>query len=577
VGTAVTTKPSVIVKDALGNPVPSQGVTYATQGTLPGTVTGATPNSDSVGVATITGVWTLSCTAGTNPLLASVTANSLVNVSFAATGTPGVAATIAINAGNGQSATAGSTISVLVIVRDACSNPISGATVTFAVTGTPSSASVTPSAITSANGLASGIWTLDTLARSNGLTASTAIGSGTGSVAFTATSTAGAAAKLTKTAGDAQSAPISTAVTTLPQVKVTDQYNNVITTGVGITFSPGAGSGIVTGSPVTSNVSGFATVGSWTLGATVGAQTLSAFVTAQPAVTTTFSATGLSPSPDLIVTAFTAPSTGTIGGYIDMSVTVKNQGTISAGTSTLKFYYSVDATITTADVASSWTCATPTLAGGASTTCSGVINVPPSLTPGSYFVGAITDATNAVTEGIESNNASAPVAISIGAGDVVHNGSFSAGDGIWQLTGNAFISTTLPQYFTSPGHAHFNTDVTGVGQNNANGTLYQDVEIPSQATLATLLFRYRVETQETTTSFVYDTLVVTVRNATTNAVTSTVATFSNLTTGCTVSYCLYSVNMTAFKGSTVRIYFKSYSDVTLPTIFRVDNVSLTWQ
>jgi len=34
--------------------------------------------------------------------------------------------------------------------------------------------------------------------------------------------------------------------------------------------------------------------------------------------------------------------------------------------------------------------------------------------------------------------------------------------------------------------------------------------------------------------------------------------------------------MSAFKGQTVRVHFNASSDVTLPTIFRIDDVKLTW-
>src|SRR5439155_21482415 len=68
--TAVTPPPSVIVKDASGNPVSGVAVTFAAaQGS--GTVTPTTPvTTGTDGIAAATS-WTLSSTAGTNTLTAT--------------------------------------------------------------------------------------------------------------------------------------------------------------------------------------------------------------------------------------------------------------------------------------------------------------------------------------------------------------------------------------------------------------------------------------------------------------------------------------------------------------------------
>ena len=68
---------------------------------------------------------------------------------------------------------------------------------------------------------------------------------------------------------------MNTAVATAPRVLVTDAYNNPVA-GVAVTFAVAPGSGSVTGASATTNASGIATVGSWTLGTTAGANTLTA-------------------------------------------------------------------------------------------------------------------------------------------------------------------------------------------------------------------------------------------------------------------------------------------------------------
>ena len=99
----------------------------------------------------------------------------------------------------------------------------------------------------------------------------------------------GAAESLTKTVGDGQRASVGMAVPIAPQVTVRDPIGSPVN-GVSVTFAVSGGRGKVTGSPVTSNAAGVATVGSWTLGAQAGANTLTASVGSLPAVT--FTATG---------------------------------------------------------------------------------------------------------------------------------------------------------------------------------------------------------------------------------------------------------------------------------------------
>lgn len=109
--------------------------------------------------------------------------------------------------------------------------------------------------------------------------------------------------------------------------------------------------------------------------------------------------------PDLVVTSLSGPSTGTIGGQITVSVTVANQGSTDAGAFRLGFYFSTDSTITTGHTYSGWYCNFPGLAAGTTDLCSGPIGVPLSLTPGTYYLGAIADDLGQVAESNENNNA----------------------------------------------------------------------------------------------------------------------------------------------------------------------------
>jgi hypothetical protein len=202
--------------------------------------------------------------------------------------TPQVPTTIEASSATSLTAVAGAVVSPApsVIVRDQDGNALSGQTVVFAVAsggGSVTGASV----VTDANGVATvGQWTLGKTAGPNSLTAS----SGSLSVTFNATGTAGPAASLTISAGNNQTAAAGSAVPAPPSVIVKDANGNAVS-GATVTFAIGSGGGSVTGGSATSNSSGIATVGSWTLGAAAGANTLVASTNGAASVTFTATAT----------------------------------------------------------------------------------------------------------------------------------------------------------------------------------------------------------------------------------------------------------------------------------------------
>src|SRR5207253_2801011 len=231
-------------------------------------------------------------TAGSNTLTA--TSGSLTGspVTFTATGTTGAATTIAANSPTSQTAPAGTAVGSppSVIVKDANGNPVGGVAVTFAVA--PGNGTITGgSQTTNGSGVATvGSWTLSATAGSNTLTATS--GSLTGSpVTFRATGTAGAAPTRPSTGPTSQTAPAGTAVGSPPSVIVKDANGNPVA-GVAVTFAVAPGNGTITGASQTTNASGVATVGSWTLSATAGPNTLTATSTGLSGSPVTFSATG---------------------------------------------------------------------------------------------------------------------------------------------------------------------------------------------------------------------------------------------------------------------------------------------
>jgi hypothetical protein len=201
---------------------------------------------------------------------------------------PPVATTLTANSSANLSGTAGTAVATppSVLVRDQRGDPMSGVPVAFNVSSGGGSV-VGSAAMTNSSGVAAVTsWTLGTTVGTNTMVAST--GSLT-PITFTATSVAGAAASITKTAGDSQSAPAGTAVAIPPSVTVKDANGNLVV-GASVTFSVTAGGGSVTGGSQTTNSSGVATVGGWTLGASAVANSLSEPVgSLTPAV---FTATG---------------------------------------------------------------------------------------------------------------------------------------------------------------------------------------------------------------------------------------------------------------------------------------------
>ena len=180
-GTPVSPSPSVVIKDQNGTAMSGVVVTFAVTGGG-GTASGASVTSDAQGIATL-GSWTLGTAAGPNTLTAS--SGTLTPVSFSATDTAGVPASMVASAGNNQADNPGTPVAVApaVIIKDANGNPKSDVVVSFVV-GSGGGSVTGASATSNAAGIATvGSWTL------GGGGQNTLIASATGlpSVTFTAT------------------------------------------------------------------------------------------------------------------------------------------------------------------------------------------------------------------------------------------------------------------------------------------------------------------------------------------------------------------------------------------------------
>lgn len=263
----------------------------------------------------------------------------------------GAAASISVEAGDGQTATVGTAVATppSVLVTDAFDNPVAGVVVTFSVTGGGGSVTGSP-ATTDAAGVATvGSWTLGTTAGSNTLSATV---DGVGSVTFGATGAAGAATQLAISAGDGQSAVAGTEVAVPPAVAALDEFGNGVA-DVSVTFTVVAGGGSVTGATGTTGSDGIFAVGSWTLGTTAGENRLRAVAEAIPD-SVELVATALSAEADAILLEAGDAQTDTVAATLPIAYAVKIVDAFGNGVSGISVSWSVtggggsiDATSTT--------------------------------------------------------------------------------------------------------------------------------------------------------------------------------------------------------------------------------------
>ncbi len=241
--------------------------------TLLGAAVAWSPSNTAVVTVSATGLVTAVANGTAQVTATSGSASQSVSVTVAQ-----VAASLTLVSGDPQTGTVGQALAQPLVaqVKDANANPIQGITVAFTTTaGSVGTASATTA---------------------GAQTATASVSSLSGStLTYHATAAAGAPAAVTKQAGDNQTAVAGAAVTTPPTVVVTDAFGNN-KPGAIVTFAVASAGGSITGATATTNSSGVAQVGSWTLGASAATNTLTATVsgagiTGNPA---TFTAGGVS-------------------------------------------------------------------------------------------------------------------------------------------------------------------------------------------------------------------------------------------------------------------------------------------
>ncbi len=153
-----------------------------------------------------------------------------------------------------------------------------------------------------------------------------------------------------------------------------------------------------------------------------------------------------------------------------------------------------------------------------------------------------------------------------GGSELLVNGGFEGSASPWVGSGTGYFYTANGSYPNGgTGYIYFGVN------NSVSGQSYQQVSIPSTAT-GTLTFWLNISSSETGTT-AYDNLFVEVRN-TSGTLLSSLATYSNVNKGTAGAYSQKSFNLSAYKGQTVRVQFRSTTDSSVATTFRVDDVSL---
>jgi len=189
----------------------------------------------------------------------------------------------------------------------------------------------------------------------------------------------------------------------------------------------------------------------------------------------------------------------------------------------------------------------------------------------------------------ESSESSAMEIEALATTEQIVNGGFEAGrapgassgysgtSGSWNwTTSDGFLS---PIWTDPPSHTGAPIPRTGAWCvyftpfGPVSSSISQEVTIPA-GTTASLSFWIKIGTFETSTASVWDTLSVRLTSASGTTLT-TLATYSNLTPTPGYAYVQKTFNVSSWAGQTVRVQFASYNDINDPTLFILDDVSLT--
>lgn len=264
-----------------------------------------------------------------------------------------------------------------------------------------------------------------------------------------------------------------------------------------------------------------------------------------------YNGTSAPPSPTISVSPSSLSFSATQGGANPANQTISIS---NSGGGTLNWTASDDAT---------WLTVSPS-SGTAPSTLTASVSIS-GLAAGTFNATITISATGATNTPV-----SVPVTLTVNStsAELIVNGSFEGTSAPWAGSGQAFWTGNGSFPHTGTGYIYLGTT------NNASGEVHQDITIPSTATSANLTFWLNVTSDETTTTTQFDKLFIEVRN-TAGTLLSTLATFSNLSKGTAGVYSQKGAySLLTWKGQTIRVQFRATTDFSLPTTFRIDDVSV---
>ena len=211
---------------------------------------------------------------------------------------------------------------------------------------------------------------------------------------------------------------------------------------------------------------------------------------------------GAAPAPDLVVDSPTVSnSSPTAGASFTLSATVRNQGTGQSAATTLRWYLSTDATVSTSDTEVG---TDPVSSLSASRTSAESISLRAPSSAGTYYYGACVESVSGETD--TGNNCSAAVTVTVGAAPApdlvvdaptVSNSSPTAGDSFTlnatvRNQGNGRSSSTTLRYYLST-DATVSTSDTEVGADavsslSASGTSAESISLTAPSSAGTYYY-----------------------------------------------------------------------------------------
>ncbi len=156
------------------------------------------------------------------------------------------------------------------------------------------------------------------------------------------------------------------------------------------------------------------------------------------------------------------------------------------------------------------------------------------------------------------------------AQDLLKNGSFESAAANWQGT------TAAIGNFKSYGHNPYDgNNLAWLGGQGVSATeqLYQPISIPASASQVKLSFYMAIKTAEVANT-AKDKLQIQLANSS-GTVLATLATYSNLNANS--NYQLYTLDLSTYRGQSLRLVFKMTEDARLQTSFLLDKLSVMTQ